>query len=141
MATIFLYDVEFVAFTNPPHRKDQFSEALKDFFRVSGLDFLMSALGGMVRTRGIVFRKEGEISQQDRENVACFIRQQPILAIARIGEVEQETEFTDYFRDITEWVFPVDNLSDADRVQAAEYDEHIRQRMRSINKGKAEPRP
>jgi hypothetical protein len=126
MGMIFLYDVEFIPFTNPPYRKDQFSEALKEFFRAGGLDFLMSALGGMVHTCGIVFRKEGEVSQHDRERVAEFIRQQPILATARIGELEQETESTDYFRPITEWVFAVDNLSDADRVQAAAYHEQIR---------------
>jgi hypothetical protein len=127
MGTIFLYDVEFVAYTNPPYRKDQFSEALKEFFRANGLDFLMSALGGMIHTTGIVFRKDGEISQQDRERLAQFISQQPILATVHIGELEQQTESTDYFRPITEWVFSVDNLTQADRLQAAAYLEKIRQ--------------
>src|SRR5690242_19885227 len=126
MGTIFLYDVEFVAYTNPPHRKDQFEEALKAFFRANHLDFLMSALGGMIRTHGIVFRKGGEVSQQDRERLAGFIREQPILATARIGELEEETESTDYLRDITEWVFAVDNLTGADRDQAAAYHEDLR---------------
>jgi hypothetical protein len=130
MGTIFLYDVEFIPYTNPPHRKDQFSESLKEFFRANHLDFLMSALGGMARTRGIVYRKEGEVSQQDRERVAGFIGQQPIFATARIGELEVETEATDYFREVTEWVFAVDNLTDADRAQAAAYDEHIRRWLR-----------
>jgi hypothetical protein len=139
MGTIFLYDIEFVAYTNPPHRMDQFSEALKEFFRASRLDFLMSGLGGAVRCYGIVYRKKGDVSQQDREDMAEFIRQQPILATARIGELEQETESTNYVRPVTEWVFAVDNLTDADRAEAAAYHEEIRRWVRTAQERRADP--
>jgi hypothetical protein len=134
MGTIFLYDVEFVAYANPPRRADQFAEALREFFQASGLDYLMSALGGTARTRGIVFRKAADTTRQDREAVAAFVRQQPIAATARIGELERETEATDYFRPVTEWVFAVDNLTDADRAEAAAYHQEMRRRVQAVKK-------
>ena len=111
MGAIFLYDVEFVPHTNPPGRKEEFEAALRGHFAASGLDYLMSALGGMVRTRGVAYRKGGDATPADREALAEFLRAQPVLGAVRLGGLEEETEATDFFRDITEWVFAVDNLT------------------------------
>lgn len=128
MGTIFLYDVEFNPEANPPDRKAEFEESLKGFFRSAGLRFLMGALGGMRHTYGAVWREAGEVSQRDREAVAGFLRRQPIRATARLGDLEETTEATDFLRDLTEWVFDVDGLSDEDTVRAAEWRDRLHKR-------------
>jgi hypothetical protein len=132
MGLIFLYDVRLVPNANPRKRNDEFSHALARFFQTIGLDYLMSGQGGAGTTRGIAYRKEGDATQQDRERVGEFIRQQPISATARIGDLEQDTESTNYFRPVTEWEIEVDNLTDAERAEAAAYHEEIRLRFQSF---------
>lgn len=131
MDTIFLYDLEFRPYLNPPRRKEQCEDALRSFFDANGLNHLMSGLGGMSRTRGVVFRKTGDVTALDRDQFAEFLRKQPLLGTARIGEIEEDTEATDYFREITEWQFNVDNLTDADRIEATKYHKELRQRIQS----------
>jgi hypothetical protein len=136
MRTLFLYDIEFDS-DNPPHRKDEFEESFRGFFRSAGLRFLMGALGGRLHTYGAIWREAADVSQTDREAVASFVRLQPIRATARLGDLEKETEATDFLRDITEWVFDVDGLSDEDRFRAAEWDSRIQGRPPSPGRGPA----
>jgi hypothetical protein len=79
----------------------------------------MSALGGMVRCRGDVRRKSGAVTEADRQSLAEWIKAQHVRCVARLGALEEEDDETQYFRPIDEWVFEVDNLTDADRNQAA----------------------
>lgn len=127
---IFLYDVEFVPFKNPPGTKERFEENLKEqAFRANGLDFLMSGLGGMVHTRGIVFRRTEALTMQDRQKVEDWLRTRPMRCTVRLSDLEQESDSTDYFRAITERVFEVDNLTEEDRRQAAAYEAQIKSRV------------
>ena len=48
---LFLYYLEFVPGWNPEDACDHFSEALRSYFVSRGLEFGMSALGGMVRSK------------------------------------------------------------------------------------------
>jgi hypothetical protein len=86
----------------------------------------MGALGGMLHTYGAVWRESGEVSASDREAMANFLRHRPIRATARLGDLEVKNDATDFVRDITEWVFDVDGLTDEDREKAAAwYGRHI----------------
>lgn len=80
----------------------------------------MSALGGMVRCRGDVRRKAGEVTEADRQSLAEWIKAQHVKCVARLGALEEENDDTQSFRRISEWVFEVDNLADADRRAAAD---------------------
>jgi hypothetical protein len=117
---LFLYDVEFVVpGDNPPDGKERFAEALRSYFETHDLEYGMSALGGMTRCRGDVRRKVGLVTDDDRRSLANWIKAQHVRCIARLGALEEENNDTQYFRPITEWVFEVDNLTDADRQRAA----------------------
>ncbi len=89
----------------------------------------------MLHTYGAVWREEGEVSQSDRQAMAVFVRQQPIRATARLGDLEEETEATDFLRDITEWAFEVDGLSEGDRAEAEEWHGGIRKWARPSAQG------
>ena len=122
---LFLYDVEFPPYQNPPGTKDRCDTDLGAYFVSRGLDYGMSALGGNVRTRGDVRRRRRPVKDADRHALGAWIQTRPVRCIARLGAVERLTGSTEFFRDITEWVFEVDNLTDDDRRRAAEY-EHER---------------
>ena len=107
---LFLYDVEFVPGDNPPGAFERFSESLRAFFESRGWDYGMSALGGMVRCRGDVRRKVGDVTEADRKLLAGWIKAQPVKCIARLGALEEYNADTRYFRPVGEWVFEVDNL-------------------------------
>ena len=118
---IFLYDFEFVPFTNPPRTKERFEQDLRDFFKARDLDYGMSALGGMVSTRGSVHSTRRPVTEEDRQALAGWAGSQRVRCTARLGAVEEDHEDLQLFREVTEWVFPVDNLSADDRAEAAAY--------------------
>jgi hypothetical protein len=124
---LFLYDVEFVPVCNPPHTRDRFAEALRSYFEQWGLDAGMSALGGMVRCQGDVRRRSGQVTEDDRQALAEWIKAQPVKCIARLGALEEEHEGTQYFREITEWVFEVGEPTAEDYARAAAWREQRQQ--------------
>ena len=67
---LFLYHFEFAAYQNPPQTKDRFEEDLKAYFAAQGLDFGMSALGGMVACRGHVSGRGRSVTEFDRHALA-----------------------------------------------------------------------
>jgi hypothetical protein len=127
----FLYDIVFVPFKNPPDTKDCFEMALRSYFSSNGLHYGVSALGGMVHTCGVVWRNERDVTLEDRTKLADWIKTQRIQCTARLGDLEEETDGTDYFRDVTEHVFEVDNLTAEERQQAAKYEENIKKLIQS----------
>jgi uncharacterized protein YggL (DUF469 family) len=134
---LFLYDVEFVPGWNPPRTRDRFAAVLRSYFESQGLDAGMSALGADVRCQGDVRRNDGPVTEEDRQALAEWIRTQPVKCIVRLGQLETELEDTQYFREITEWVFEVGDLTDEDRAQAARWLEQSRSHIRSAEQGSA----
>lgn len=128
---LFLYDVEFPRYQNPPGTKGRFDRDLGAYFVSRGLDYGMSSLGGDVRTRGDVRRKRRPVTDTDRRELADWIRTRRVRCVARLGAVERMTDSTEFFRDITEWVFEVDNLTDEDRRRAAEYEVELKEWARA----------
>jgi hypothetical protein len=118
---LFLYQVEFPPFANPPNTKLRFEEDLQSFLKARRLRFLMGAQGGMAHTYGVVYRKRWGVKEADRIALAEWIKLQRIYATARLGDLEEDTKETNLIREITEWVFEVDNLTDPDHAEAADY--------------------
>ena len=122
---LFLYRFEFPPHENPPKRKDEFEENLKAYLALKGLGFGMSALGGARLTMGTVDRENGDVSIEDRANFAAWAKSQPIKAIAGLGEIEADHDDLELFREIHEWNFRIDNLSQTDRADAAKHKQKI----------------
>jgi hypothetical protein len=136
---LFLYDVEFVPGWNPPRTRDRFAESLRSYFESQGLDFGMSALGGMVRCQGDVRRRIGPVTEDDRRALAEWIKSQPVKCIARLGRLEEEHEGTRYFREITEWVFEVGEPTDDDRAHAVAWHAKLRLWRQSTSQTHVDP--
>jgi uncharacterized protein YggL (DUF469 family) len=132
---VFLFDFEFIPYTNPPDAMDRFTRGLKAFLVARGVDYAISGLGGMVHCRGVVGGEKGRpVTKDDREAVACWAQNQRVQCTARLGALEEDREETQYFRDVTEWVFNIDNLTDEDRAVAAAWLERVQasaERMRA----------
>ncbi len=75
----------------------------------------------MANTYGVVHRKRWGVKEADRIAFADWIKSQRIRATARLGELEKDTATTDLVRTITEWVFPVDNLTEENRQATTAY--------------------
>ena len=123
---LFLYHVEFPPGANPPFTKTRFEAGLMAFLKARRLRALWGHHGGLANTYGVVRRKRWGVKEPDRVALADWIKAQRIHATARLGKLEEDAETTDLDRDITEWVFPVDNLTAEDRLAAEEYDRRLR---------------
>jgi hypothetical protein len=135
--SLFLYDFEFIPYENPPRTKERFTEDLRAFFESHDLDYGMSALGGMVHTRGDVRGRERPVSEDDRQALARWAKAQPVRCKARLGALEEDREGIDFFRDVIEWVFQVDNLTESDRAEAVEYHQRTRDWVRRAQEGQS----
>ena len=133
MAAIFqfLYEVEFPPYANPPHTKERFEGDLSAYLKSHRLRFLMSGLGGNKYTRGVVYRKRWGVKELHRVALADWIKAQRICCIVRLGALEEDTDDSLLVREITEWVFEVDNLTKEDRQAAAA---HKRSSIRATRK-------
>lgn len=120
---LFLYHIEFPSFANPPGTKSRFEADLMTFLKSRRLRCLMGQQGGMSNTYGVVHRKRWGVKEADRIALAEWIKTQRIRATVRLGELEEDTQSTVLVRDITEWVFKVDNLTKEERKAVAEYKE------------------
>jgi hypothetical protein len=127
--TYFLYRISLLTEQNPPGTMDRLREDLRAYFVESELDYGMGALGGGLHCYGDVRGKERSVTDKDRQALAEWFRGQRICAVAQLGAIESgETRL----RPITEWVFPVDNLTDADRTEAAAYHVEMRRRVEAL---------
>lgn len=125
MGLVFRYMIEFPTFANPPKRKDELEESLREFLQTSGFDYVMGALGGMARTYGQVGRKQGDALPEDRELLRSWLAKQPMKCVVRIGSLEKNSPNIDVLGVITETIVTVDNLTDEDRAEAATFAEKI----------------
>jgi hypothetical protein len=131
-SVLFLYDFEFVPYENPPHTIDRFSRALRAYFEDRGLEYGMSALGGMVHCRGHVFSDRRPVTEDDRRGLAEWAGGQRVRCTARLGALEEDHGGIELFREVTEWVFVIDNRTAEDRAEAAAYREREARWVRSV---------
>lgn len=131
---LFLYHVEFPPFANPANTKSRFEADLMTFLKARRLRVLMGQQGGMANTYGVVHRKRWGVKEEDRIAFANWIKVQRVRCKARLGELEEDTESTELTREITEWVFEVDNLTKEDRKAVAAYKSRITKLGRSKTK-------
>jgi hypothetical protein len=87
----------------------RFETDLMAFIKDRRLRCVMGLHGGMTNTYGVVHRKRWGVKEEDRIAVADWIKIQRIRATVRLGELEEDNDSTEFGRDITEWVFEVDN--------------------------------
>lgn len=120
------YMIEFGNYENPPGRKDQFEVALRSFLDESGFDCLMGLIGGSFRAYGCISRIDADITAEDRRSIIDWIASQPVKCTARVGPPEDVEAAIAWSNEIPVEAIAVDNLTDADRSQAASFAERIK---------------
>lgn len=118
-------------YTNPPERIDEVTRSLIDMFRVSGFESHVGALGGGVRTYGVVWREDEPLTAQDRDIVREWLKVQAMHCVVRLGELE-ELDDVDVRRDFFDVEFTVANLTEADRQLAAERRREISEKVKML---------
>jgi hypothetical protein len=106
---LFLFCVDFRPHANPPGTIERFEEDLKAYLKGRRLRFLVGGQGGTACSYGAVFRKRWGVKEEHRLALADWIKAQPIRATVRLGDLEEDDQSTVLVREITEWVFEVDN--------------------------------
>lgn len=134
----FRYDIELTPEQNPRGAMDRFQEELRAWFAARGLDYGMGALGGDRHCYGEI-GPSPPATEADRQAMAAWLGVQRIHATVRLGAVEWPHPPADMLAPITDWVFAVDNLTDADRAAAAAYHGEMRRRVEGLRRKHAEP--
>jgi hypothetical protein len=129
----FRFDFELTAERNPRGTMARFREELRAWFVARGLDYSMGALGGDRHCYGGV-GPNPPATEADRQALAEWVRGQRVCATVRFGAVEQSYPPADMLAPITDWVFAVDNLTDADRAEAAAYHSEMRRRVEALRR-------
>jgi hypothetical protein len=93
-----------------------------------GLECYLGALGGNRFTYGAIWRPDGNLTLQDREEFEEWLRAQPITCKVALGDLEP-MHTSDINREITERTFELDNMTAADRKAAAEWKEWVLARL------------
>jgi hypothetical protein len=125
-ASHFSYDIEFTPEANPPGTTDTFREALREWIVARHLGYTIGALGGGRHCYGHV-GSSTPVTEADRQDMAAWVSRQRICAKARFGSLNDlEPTLLD---PITDLVFAVDNLTEADRIAAAEYHFQLKRKI------------
>ena len=138
---IFLYRFTWDTETNPPKRKLEFEESLKQYGTTHGLNVHMGAMGGMRTTYGTVHRDKGELTKDDRTLLADWVRQQPVRLKATFGPVELDHPELELFRDVDDLVFDTDNLTPDDLLEAERWRNHVRSLVEESRPKAGLPKP
>ncbi len=134
----FRYDIELTPEQNPRGVMERFSEELRAWFVARSLDYGMGALGGGRHCYGEI-GPHPPATEADRQAMAAWLREQRIHATVRLGSVEWPHPPVDMLAPIIGWVFAVDNLTDADRAEAAAYHAEMRRRVAALRRKHAAP--
>lgn len=119
----FLFEVEVPPESNPSGTLARLCEDLRGWLNAHGLTYSLGALGGGLRCYGDV-GIEPNATEADRQALAAWLSQQKMFATVRLGPLAWPFSIADLTIPITEWVFCVDNLSEAEKTEAVTaYDE------------------
>lgn len=133
------YRFEFANGENPRGRKDEFEEALKQYFEAQALEYGMSALGGAKVTRGYVEDTTGALNEEARNRFINWVSVQPVKCRARIGQIEIDLKELDIMAQVEGDVFEVNNLADSDVKQAARELHELQEKIKTMLAKKQNP--
>ncbi len=137
----FRYDIELTQERNPPDTPDtldRFREDLRTWFVERGLNYGMGALGGGVHCYGGI-GPNPQATEEDRSAMADWIRQQRICATVRLDAIVPFDQKPDILSPITDWVFLVDNLTEADQQEAAAFHAAVRRKIEAWQAKRKQP--
>jgi hypothetical protein len=117
---VFRFAFAFPRHENPPGFKVRFENALREYLHSSGVDFGMAGVEDKVYTRGYVRGKERPVTHEDQKALMEWVMAQRIRCNALLGELEEEIDALDLFDNKGGSGFVVDNLTEEDRLAAAE---------------------
>ena len=109
----------------------EFREGLRQqIIDVSDLKCFWGTAGGMATIYGAMYREigDGNITNDDREQIADWIRTQRIDCTATFGKPESIDTY-DLKRELTDMIFEVRNLTDEDRSKGRSYRDSLHERM------------
>lgn len=132
------FRIRFQPHENPPGRVQLFTDALRDQAILgSGLACYFGGLGGGACAYGVIWSEAKPITLADRDHIAAWIRQQPIACRVELGSLEP-IDGTDITREVDEYVFSVDNLTDDDRQAAAQREQTLQAKLDAFRKRRAD---
>jgi hypothetical protein len=134
----FRFDVELTPERNPPGLCDRLREDLRAWIIGRGLDYGMGALGGSRRLYGEI-GPNPPATEGDRAAMADWLRGQRMHATVRLEAVVPFSEAADMRAPVTDWVFTVNTLTEAEQAEAAAYHTHMRRRVEALQRKHAEP--
>jgi hypothetical protein len=127
----FRFDIELTPEQNPPGTMDRLREDLRAWFVARRLSYGMGALGGNRHCYGEV-GPDPPATEGDRQAMAEWIRGQGMCATVRLTSVVPFGPSIDMLAPITDWVFPVDTLTETDMAEAAAYHAELRGRVLTL---------
>jgi hypothetical protein len=134
----FRFDIELTPERNPPGLCDRLREDLRAWIVGRGLGYGMGALGGSRDLYGQI-GPNPPATEGDRAAMAEWLRGQRMHATVRLEAVVPFSEAADMLAPITDWVFAVDTLTEAERADAAAYHAEMRRRVEALRAKHAEP--
>ena len=129
----FRFDIEFTPEQNPPGLCDRLREDLRAWIVGCGLDYGMGALGGSRHLYGEI-GPNPPATESDRAAMAEWLRGQRMHVTVRLEAVVPFSEAADMLAPITDWVFTVDTLTDADRAEATAYHAEMRRCVEALRR-------
>lgn len=133
----FRLDIEQTPERNPPGLCDRLLEGLPAWIVGRGLDYGMGALGGSRHRYGQI-GPNPPATEGDRAAIAERLRGQRMHATVRLEVMVPFSEAADMLAPITDWVFAVDTLTEAQRAEAAAHHSELR---RWVDSQRARPAP
>lgn len=136
----FRFAIELTPERNPPGLCDRLREDLRAWIVGRGLGYGMGALGGSRHLYGEIGPMP-PATGGDRAAMAEWLRSQRMHATVRLEAVVPFSEAADMVAPITDWVFEMDTLTEAQRAEAAAYHSELRRWVESQRVRRAEPGP
>jgi hypothetical protein len=134
----FRFDIELTPERNPPGLCDWLRDELRAWIVARGLYYGMGALGGSRRLYGQIGPNK-PATEEDRAAMAEWLRGRRMHATVRFGAVVPFSETADVLAPVTDWVFGLDSLAEAERAEAAAFHTELRRRVESLRRKHDEP--
>lgn len=128
----FAFDLELLAEQNPEGTIDRLREDVRAFFVDRHLNYGMGALGGGRHCYGQVVVPDRGAAEDARRSLTAYVQGLRFRGVARFGPVGPAEPPPDLLHPITGTVVEVDNLTQADKAEAAAYFAELRRRVESL---------
>lgn len=134
----FRFDIELTPECNPPGLCERLREELRAWIVCRGLEYGMGALGGNRHLYGHI-GPNPPASEGDRAAMAEWLQGQRMHATVRLEAIVPFREAAPMLAPITDWVFAVDTLTDAERAASAAHHTELRRRVEALRRKHADP--